>query len=585
MKLRRSNACSMLNTMSLVTALCCCSVAVGQVAKPCYLDVTAGAGGDGESWATAVNSFQDALAVIDSEGDFTELWVRGDTTLNAITDTDFKTFVFTGVPLIYGGFEGTESVPMERDFSGDPHTILSGSFVDPVSGLTEFANNVVTLDPQQSSWIRFDGFRVTGGWAGGDPSFGFGPADGGGVKATGSGINLVNLIITGNRAGADFGPDEAGVTSGFGSGMSVAASVAVLGPGEIQNTIANVEVFSNVAVSAERTTGNQGFGSALFVQASDTNDFYIMNTTVHGNQGFGMPPDSFSVPPLVDAAGAVLGGGPFQVTNCTFYDNMSPIMPGEVPPPLGFGAGLWVGEFIVSGEIIAASNVKLKNSIVYGNETWSNPIIADQQVFGFGGTNTIDYCDIEGDWPLGTGNIDCPPMFSDLRLRLSANSPVREKGNNDDAPKDFGDVDADGIREVELARDLDWGTRIRYANVDMGAFEYMIDCLGDLDGDGDVGLPDLVSLLAQWDMVSPISVSCDGIVSGGADLNGDGIVGFADLTILLGNWGDCALTGTGQSFDPPVEVGDCFQKYGSNAVDLAKCLQAVIDMNSLGNGQ
>jgi hypothetical protein len=52
-------------------------------------------------------------------------------------------------------------------------------------------------------------------------------------------------------------------------------------------------------------------------------------------------------------------------------------------------------------------------------------------------------------------------------------------------------------------------------------------CVGDLDGNGIVGAPDLGILLGAWS------------TSGVGDLNGDFTVNAADLAILLGAWGAC----------------------------------------------
>lgn len=54
-----------------------------------------------------------------------------------------------------------------------------------------------------------------------------------------------------------------------------------------------------------------------------------------------------------------------------------------------------------------------------------------------------------------------------------------------------------------------------------------VECLADLDGDGDVGGADLGTLLGQWGG------------AGSADLDGNGIVDGADLGVLLGAWGAC----------------------------------------------
>ncbi len=53
---------------------------------------------------------------------------------------------------------------------------------------------------------------------------------------------------------------------------------------------------------------------------------------------------------------------------------------------------------------------------------------------------------------------------------------------------------------------------------------------GDIDGDGMVGISDLLILLASWGLCA----DCDNCP---ADLNDDCTVGIADLLILLGNWG------------------------------------------------
>ncbi|MCH7720188.1 MAG: hypothetical protein IH988_04260 [Planctomycetes bacterium] len=54
-------------------------------------------------------------------------------------------------------------------------------------------------------------------------------------------------------------------------------------------------------------------------------------------------------------------------------------------------------------------------------------------------------------------------------------------------------------------------------------------CPWDLDGNGDVGILDLLALLAAW-----------GTDPGGPpDFNGDGDVGILDLLTLLANWGAC----------------------------------------------
>lgn len=56
-------------------------------------------------------------------------------------------------------------------------------------------------------------------------------------------------------------------------------------------------------------------------------------------------------------------------------------------------------------------------------------------------------------------------------------------------------------------------------------------CQVDLDGDGDVGILDLLDLLAAWGPVPPGNPN--------ANFDGDGMVGVTDLLVLLAAWGPC----------------------------------------------
>jgi hypothetical protein len=53
-------------------------------------------------------------------------------------------------------------------------------------------------------------------------------------------------------------------------------------------------------------------------------------------------------------------------------------------------------------------------------------------------------------------------------------------------------------------------------------------CLGDLDGNGEVNVSDLLSMIGVWGSDDPT-----------ADLDGNGVVAVGDLLLAIGNWGTC----------------------------------------------
>ena len=140
------------------------------------------------------------------------------------------------------------------------------------------------------------------------------------------------------------------------------------------------------------------------------------------------------------------------------------------------------------------------------------------------------------DYPAGGDNLDVEPLFVDPLgpdglpgtpdddFRLFADSPCVDAGSNAFVPEDLATDLAGGARIVDGDGD---GSAI----IDMGAYEYTESpCFGDLDGDRDVDIADLATLLAHYATPSGAGYS-DG------DLDSDGDVDLADLAALLAVYG------------------------------------------------
>lgn len=202
------------------------------------------------------------------------------------------------------------------------------------------------------------------------------------------------------------------------------------------------------------------------------------------------------------------------------------------------------------------SNARLANCILWNDSAPAGPEIANVG----DSIPRIGYCDIQasggsgGGWDanLGVdrgGNIDADPLLADPGggdFSLSSSSPCIDAGINSAVPADALDLDDDGdaaervpvdrVGDARFADDPDTpdtGCGVPVI-VDMGAYEFPGEVIediviGDIDGDGDVDVADLLTLLGGW---GPCDTDCCL-----ADLNGSGAIDTADLLLLLGNWG------------------------------------------------
>ncbi len=265
-------------------------------------------------------------------------------------------------------------------------------------------------------------------------------------------------------------------------------------------------------------TGDAGGGGGIYCAMCFAT---ITNTIITGNTAIG------------DGGGVYTEGGNPTITNSLISGNTADSVGGGV-------YSTWSSPTITNSTIAGNTAANVAGGAYFGGEstpTVTNSVVWDNgsEQFYIDGSSTlvVSYSNIQGGW-VGTANIDDDPLFVDPDnddYRLSPGSPCIDAANNAAVPKGIG-TDLDGnSRFVDDPATKDTGNGDPPI-VDMGAYELQVvpPCPWDLDGDGDVGVKDLLILLAAWGPVPTPDPP---------DFDGDGFVGVKDLLFLLGNWGPC----------------------------------------------
>jgi hypothetical protein len=450
-------------------------------AKVLRVKADAPAGGDGSTWATALNNLQTALGLArtglattsDSSDDVAEIWVaagtyKPTTTTNANDRTN--SFWLVNNTSLYGGFGGFETKLSQR--VSDPFlngTVLSGDLMGndtstPSDDPNTYNDNTYTGVCLGATNIGpgtvFDGFTITGGTGG--------FLTGGGMICTGR-PRLRNLLF---RANIGF----------FGGGL-----VAQPSSGPIQEplVVSDCVFLQNYAFV--------GGGMSCF-GLTNAQALIVTNCQFLANEA-GATPDNASV----GGGGLLVYKGMCSIENCTFAWNRSADCGGgmSVTRPATArisrchflentattgGAGLLMDDFSEPASV-GGLKVEVVQSVFWGNRTpgsWGGAIYArgstpGKRLYvlnsscvtnvnaGSGGAINVDStvawvensilwgntrsfylyggstvtvrttCLPEANSYLGDGNINADPKFVDLfgrNLRLGGGSPCMDRGNN-----------------------------------------------------------------------------------------------------------------------------------------------------------
>lgn len=419
-----------------------------------HVDHAAPPGGDGQSWATAFQSLDDALAIATPGR---HVWVAVGTYVPTVevTPGDPRSRSFAPGPgvRLFGGFDGTETFLADRaGLFRD--TVLSGDLGQPGFPLDN-ARNVVRLEGNGAIHV-VDGFRIADGYADGT-----GLTRGGGGIAMQLGTKTIrNCLIEDNRGKVGAGLlSQISITSidrctfrnnaAFERGGAVYATTTFSVTGCVFE--GNKARFRGGAVHA--TQGTQDIEQVPVTRFQ--NCLFRDNIANNGGAAF-----------VGDPSGPV-AAGEVVWSNCTFTRNLSVIGAGAIGTNDPFSPGIVVD---------------VRNSILWGNLSLAaiGELGGDPRHF-----RSVDHSIVEGGWP-GAGNMDQDPLFVAPKrgdLRVMESSPAVDAGRNDGVLRDGNDLDGDADfvertpfditgapRRRDAVRSADVGTGLAPL-VDIGAYE------------------------------------------------------------------------------------------------------------------
>ena len=369
---------------------------------------------NGLTWATAYSNLQTALGAIPNG---TEIWVAKGAYKPTSTISKTISFSIPSGAVVYGGFEGTETLLTQRNFNTNP-TILSGE-IGTTANPQDNSFHVVLFNAV-SNTTRLDGFTIRDGNSNYTvptslvfPSSTMLPVtvnDGGGIALdNGSSPMIANCNIInnkGNFGGGIFATNNSNPTfmncmimsneSAFGGGAYHLGSNAVyknvifsgnkaMG-GAVYNNVSS-PTFTNVTIA-----GNGGYNGAIFNSVSLP---IVKNSILWGN-----------APPFDDTqsitTNSIVEGGYLGIGNLNLNPKFVNMTPSGLSPTLaGDNSVINNSPAIDGGE---NGTITLTNKDLVGNLRRFNGGIVDMGAYEFQG-NRVGVLVISiktGNWEDGT---------------------------------------------------------------------------------------------------------------------------------------------------------------------------------------
>jgi hypothetical protein len=416
----------------------CCPTYTDNIA---YVNLNATGANNGTSWTDAFTDLQDALN--STCPGITEIWVAAGTYYpTQVTTGRTATFQLKNGVAIYGGFNGTETLLTERNWTTNI-TILSGD-INQSGNPTGNSYTIVTGSGTDATAV-IDGFTITGGNSDVGTTFPESDYTGGGMYNNSGSPTVANCIFSGNMA------------IGYGGGM-----INLWGSSP---TITNCTFSGNAA-------NRDGGGMFNFDNSSPT----VTNCTFSENYvnfyGGGMC-NSSSSPTITNStfslneafeggSGMYNGNSSPTVTNSIFLNNAQDGMYNEA------GSSPVVTNCVFSGSgFYGISNLSssptVTNSIIWGNTSGG--------IFDDSSTPIVNYSIVQGGYT-GTNNLNTDPLFVNAAggdFSLTNASPAINAGD----PSTNLSLFPGGPGNPE---DLDGNPRVVGADIDMGAYENQVIC-------------------------------------------------------------------------------------------------------------
>ena len=385
-----------------------------------YVDIDATGSSNGSTWADAFTDLQNGIDLAVSG---IEVWVAEGTYVPGPGLSDH--FATKNGVRVYGGFAGGETIRQDRDWTTHA-TVLSGEIGG--AGATDNCYHVIIAEGSNPT-AMLNGFTITRGYAGAGSV-----GQGGGVRARGGGVTLVNVTLIDNYS-----------SSGGGAVFA--------------NTTGTVRAYNSKFVNNQTAFEGGGYYASVASSHAQT----LVNCVFTGNSAY-------------RGGGIALASAGTQpvLANLSLSGNSAS----------GEGGGIYVD---------GTMQFTIQNSILWGN-TGPNPQIS---AFAGLNWPIVNYSIVQGGWTHGGSPIiDADPSFADAELRINLDSPAIDSGDSTAIPDDLADIDEDHWTDepINVDADMNWRPEnIPYVpdtgipdawglTVDMGAYEAFDPALIFWDG-------------------------------------------------------------------------------------------------------